>query len=311
MTPKGRMPKALWRTTVDGEAFRALIVRGGRIFVSTDRGTSALGRDGSMLWYVPGALLKSVRDDGRLIAVESTRELVVLDANGRTIRRKPVPGAFGVVGWTSNGEPVIAVEGGRSENRARWLPLGCVWVEPFGYVLTEGSLWRFDIQGVLQSRVPIPFDSFRDQMPRGEGVYDEVVLAPALQRAFDLTPDERHERLIAARWSSPPVVMSIDFEGSVQWLRTLGRDCCNFVCLPLRDDTVCHLSSCGGRLTCLDSDGRVLAARDFEVPPVRIFRSDLEIGIVFINGSVRGFDVRCTERWTCDVPGASWGNPPN
>jgi hypothetical protein len=55
-------------------------------------------------------------------------------------------------------------------------------------------------------------------------------------------------------------IASLTLDGELSWVRLVDHACCNSACVV--EERIVHTSSCGGKVTLLAGDGRVLAKRN-------------------------------------------------
>ena len=150
-----------------------------------------------------------------------------------------------------------------------------VRVGDHGYALQDGDLLRFDADGTMLSRTPIPVDLFARHRERLSSTFHPDTPAEmasawvnhrirAWYRNCYLAMDPTRERLLAVG-QYPPWLAAIRTDGSVDWVRIVGKiiHCCNFIAVVSRDGTLAHVTSCGWRLTFLTAEGEVISTHDF------------------------------------------------
>lgn len=325
------VPRQLWARAIEGDAAELLVQRAtGRLVVSTRRVLEetapagvermasvrgadpptyvnqlaerclALGVDGEVLWEHRGLRVVGEAPDGGLVAIDDALALVTLAPGGEVKGRRPMPGPWGIAGWTDDGELLLASE--------EDFPSGSVWMHGAVHAVAGGNLVRFDAGGTIVAEVAIPEAPLREKWRQENAPHWPEDLVAGTD--WDLVADVRRGRLLATSWALPAWVVAIALDGAMEWAALLGVRCCNFRCLVLAaaeraDDTLVHASSCGQRLSFLRPDGVVFRTHDLQHPPDELFSPrEGEVAVPLQGWGVLAFDARGEPTWAVEAPGA-------
>jgi hypothetical protein len=229
-----------------------LVAQSGRIFVSSQSpvGCAAIEPSGELAWTVSGANVHGETPDGALLATAYDEHEFVLDHNGRKLQRWWVtPRGARIVGWHGITPILYTVWGGP-------------WVESFKYSFHDFHLHRCDQAGRLVDKVPISRELFRARLLEA-GVLPAYRSDKFLEfsSALALCYNPRRRRLIAYGSAIHGWVMSLQLDGTPEWLVLPSITCCNSICL-VGDEVTVQVSSCGRRVSFLAVDGSVIRSHD-------------------------------------------------
>jgi hypothetical protein len=180
-------------------------------------------------------------------ALTDRHDLVVINPQGVTKRRGRLAGeSWRICGWRA-GEPVVSSEP------------DATWVEPFIYSARDRQLHVADEDGRslrAMDLIRTPFDDECRRDPPPPGLPDSFLFPKRMR----LISHRDRGALIATHRLHMAWIASLTLDGDVCWVRLVDHACCNSACVV--DEYIAHTSSCGGKVTLLAGDGRILARRN-------------------------------------------------
>ena len=266
-----------------------------------------------------GYLLVSTSDQGPPVALEKRpgvtlchlgspvpRGSVLVTKTGALAAHRPPGGAWRLFDDVDHADATAAIAKlSEASDPAGRPPAGAIRIGAVDYALTGTTLSRFAWDGTLLSSVVLSPEPLTAALHRAgpAAVARFEHMHPSRRYPRDLTHDRRRNRIIAWAWSMPGWVIALGLDGAIEWATIPTIECCNFVRLLPREDTIVQMASCGRRLTFISGDGATLGVRDFDVAPTSFF-VDGEGGVVvaFVDGGIARFDALGVQHWTFDCP---------